>query len=74
MTPEQLKIVLRDENIPLYVGKEVPNYGGQSKIMDDNPCGAGYNSLCITPEGNVIPCCAFHTLFGNIKNSPFLTY
>lgn len=67
MTPEQLKIVLRDENIPLYVGKEVPNYGGQSKIMDDNPCGAGYNSLCITPEGNVIPCCAFHTLFGNIK-------
>ena len=67
MTPEQLEIVLRDDNVPLYVGKEAPNYGGQNKLMDTNPCGAGENSLCITPEGNVIPCCAFHTLFGNVK-------
>ena len=67
MTPEQLEIVLRDDNITLYVGKEAPNYGGQSKPMDDNPCGAGNNSFCITPEGNLIPCCAFHTLFGNLK-------
>lgn len=66
MTPEQLEIVLRDDNIPLYVGKEAPNYGGQAKPKDDNPCGAGYNSFCITPEGNVIPCCAFHTVFGNV--------
>lgn len=66
MTPEQLEIVLRDDNITLYVGKEAPNYGGQSKPMDDNPCGAGDNSFCITPEGNLIPCCAFHTLFGNL--------
>jgi len=67
MTKEQLEIVLRDDNIPLYVGKEAPNYGGQPKIMHQSPCGAGKNSLCITPEGNVIPCCAFHTLLGNIK-------
>jgi len=67
MTPEQLEIVLRDDNITLYVGKEVPDYGGQPKPMDDNPCGAGDNSFCITPEGNLIPCCAFHTLFGNLK-------
>ena len=67
MTPEQLEIVLRDDNVPLYVGKEAPNYGGQKKSMDRNPCGAGDNSFCITPEGNLIPCCAFHTLFGNIK-------
>lgn len=70
MTPEQLEIVLRDDNVPLYVGKEAPNYGGQSKLMDTNPCGAGYNSFCITPEGNAIPCCAFHTLFGNVKKQP----
>ena len=68
MTKEQLEIVLRDDNIPLYVGKEAPNYGGQSKLMDQNPCGAGINSLCISPEGNVIPCCAFHTLFGSLKD------
>lgn len=67
MTKEQLEIVLRDDNISLYVGKEAPNYGGQSKPMDENPCGAGDNSFCITPEGNLIPCCAFHTLFGNLK-------
>ena len=68
MTKEQLEIVLRDDNIPLYVGKEAPNYGGQLKQMDKNPCGAGNNSLCISPEGNVIPCCAFHTLFGSLKD------
>lgn len=67
MTKDLLEIVLRDDNIPLYVGKEAPNYGGQKKPMDQNPCGAGENSFCITPEGNVIPCCAFHTLFGNLK-------
>ncbi len=67
LTPEQLEIVLRDDNIPLYVGKEAPNYGGQKKKKNTNPCGAGDNSLCITPEGNVIPCCAFHTVFGNVK-------
>jgi len=71
MTPEQLEIVLRDDNIPLYVGKEAPNYGGQKRLMTQNPCGAGENSLCITPEGNVIPCCAFHTLFGNLKEQSF---
>ena len=71
MTKEQLEIVLRDENVPLYVGKEAPNYGGQTKLMDQNPCGAGDNSFCITPEGNLIPCCAFHTLFGNLKYNSF---
>ncbi len=68
MTKEQLEVVLRDDNVPLYVGKEAPNYGGQTKQIDKNPCGAGDNSLCITPEGNIIPCCAFHTLFGNLKD------
>lgn len=71
LTKEQLEIVLRDDNIPLYVGKEAPNYGGQTKLMDQNPCGAGDNSFCITPEGNVIPCCSFHTLFGNLKADTF---
>ena len=69
LTEEQLEIVLRDDNVPLYVGKEAPNYGGQPKLMKENPCGAGYNSLCVTPEGNVIPCCAFHALFGNVKEN-----
>lgn len=72
MTKEQFEVVLRDDNISLYVGKEAPNYGGQPKLMNQNPCGAGDNALCITPEGNVIPCCAFHALFGNVKENSIL--
>ena len=68
MTKEQLEIVLRDDSISLYVGKEAPNYGGQPKEMNQSPCGAGINSLCITPEGNIISCCSFHNIFGNIKS------
>lgn len=66
LTPEQLEIVLRDDNIPLYVGKEAPNFGGQARDMDSNACGAGSGNFCITPEGNVQPCCAFPTSFGNV--------
>lgn len=68
LTPELLDIVLQDDNTPMYVGKEAPNFGGQPKIMTENACGAGYNSFCITPDGNLIPCCAFHLNFGNLIN------
>ena len=68
LTSEMLEVVLRDDNVPLYVGKEAPNFGGQPKLMDNNACGAGKNSFCITPEGNLQPCAAFPCSFGNIKN------
>ena len=67
LTPELLEIVLRDKDIPLYVGKEAANYGGQPKKMDKNACGAGYNSFCISPEGYLMPCCAYHTVFGDLR-------
>lgn len=67
LPPEIMEIVLRDDNIPLYVGKEAPNYGGQPRLIENNACGAGQNSFCITPEGNLIPCCAFHASFGNLR-------
>lgn len=69
LTPEQYEKVLRDDNIPLYVGPEAPNYGGQKKRMDFKGCGAGDNSFCIRPDGALIPCCAFHLIFGNLKES-----
>lgn len=67
LTPDLLEIVLRDDDIPLYVGKEAPNFGGQPKSMENNACGAGYNSYCISPEGYLMPCCAFHTIFGDLQ-------
>ena len=30
-------------------------------------CNAGIHTLCITPEGNIQPCCAFPLKIGNIK-------
>ena len=66
LTPEMLDIVLQDDNTPMYVGKEAPNYGGQPKLMNENACGAGYNSFCITPDGDMIPCCSLHLSFGNL--------
>lgn len=68
LSPEILEIVLRDKNIALYVGNERENYGGVTKNLNYNACGAGYNSFCITPEGNFIGCCAFHEMYGNIKS------
>ncbi len=67
LSKEQMEKVLRNDNVPLYVGKEAPNYGGQEKEIGRPMCGAAFNSFCITPEGNLIPCCAFHLVFGNLK-------
>ena len=69
LTEEQLQVVLRDNNISLYVGPEAPNFGGQPRQMDGVACGAGETSFCITPEGNLQPCCSFPLSFGNLKNN-----
>ena len=67
LSQSQMEKVLRNDNVPLYVGKEAPNYGGQEKELGRPMCGAAFNSFCITPEGNLIPCCAFHLVFGNLN-------
>ena len=67
LKPEELDLVLRDSNIPLYVGEEAPNYGGNARKLTNNACGAGENTFCVTPDGSLIPCCAFHLPFGYLK-------
>ena len=67
LTEEQLQVVLRDDNLPYYVGPEAPSFGGQHRPMDVNGCGAGQTTFCITPDGNFQPCCAFPLPFGNLK-------
>jgi radical SAM protein with 4Fe4S-binding SPASM domain len=61
-----MELVLRDNNIPYYVGKEKTNYGSK-KITKSPVC----ESFCITPEGNVQACCAFPSSLGNLKNETF---
>lgn len=67
LNPELLEIVLRDPYTAMYVGNEVTLWGGMDINMDENTCRAGYNTFCITPNGDLIPCCAFHLHFGNLK-------
>lgn len=69
---ELLEIILRDPNIPLYVGKEAPNYGSQERDKSQAFCGAGTVLMNITPEGDVTPCNSFPTQFGNLKEKSFL--
>lgn len=73
LTEEQLQVVLRDDNLPYYVGPEAPNFGGQPREINANGCGAGYNAYCLTPDGNLQPCCAFPMSFGNLKEQSIKT-
>ena len=66
LRPEEMKVVLRDNNIPLYVGPEAPNYGSVERDPSQCVCGAGDGSLCLTPDGTLIPCCSYHLDFGNV--------
>jgi radical SAM protein with 4Fe4S-binding SPASM domain len=68
---ELLEIILRDPNIPLYVGKEAPNYGSQERDKSQAFCGAGTVMMNVTPEGDITPCNSFPTQFGNLKNQSF---
>lgn len=67
LTKEEYELVFRDDNVPQYVGKEAPNYGGQPKDKNCNGCGAGQSTLCLSPDGEVYPCCSFHMSFGNLR-------
>jgi radical SAM protein with 4Fe4S-binding SPASM domain len=69
---ELLEIILRDPNIPLYVGKEAPNFGRQERDNKQTFCGAGTVLMNITPEGDVTPCNSFPTKFGSLKENSFL--
>tara|TARA_Y100000991_G_scaffold88827_1_gene66889 strand:+ start:1203 stop:2789 length:1587 start_codon:yes stop_codon:yes gene_type:complete len=66
-----LEIILRDPDIPLYVGKEAPDFGRQVKNKEEAFCGAGTVMMNITPEGDVTPCNSFPTQFGNLKTESF---
>lgn len=67
LTEEQLKVVLRDNNLALYVGKEAPNYGGVKRNMSSCSCGAGGTGFCMAPNGDLRACVAFTQVYGNLN-------
>ena len=66
LTEEQLEVVLCDLETPMYVGKEVDNFGAVKRNLEQNGCSAGLDTFNITPDGKLIPCCAFHLELGNL--------
>ena len=70
LTHEMMEIVLRDKDLPYYIGKGLDEENIQSPTDPKGKmCNAGFTSICFTPEGNIQPCCAFPMLLGNIKHS-----
>lgn len=67
LTEEQLQVVLRDNNLALYVGKEAPNYGGQKRDLSLCSCGAGGTGFCMSPNGDLRACPTFTQAYGNLN-------
>lgn len=68
LTEKEFNVVLRDKDVPLYVGPESKYFNGAERKFTDKACGAGQNTICLTPDGDIIPCCTFHYAFGNVRN------
>lgn len=67
LTEDQLQVVLRDNNLALYVGKEAPNFGGQKRDLSLSSCGAGSTGFCMSPNGDLRACPAFTQIYGNLQ-------
>ncbi len=64
---EEMMIVLRDKDIPQYVGPEVKDYGAKTMPANRNTCAAGESGFCITPDGYLTLCVSFQSKIGNLK-------
>lgn len=71
LTEVQLQVVLRDNNLALYVGKEAPNYGGMKRDLSLCSCGAGGTGFCLSPNGDLRGCVAFTQIYGNLQKHSF---
>lgn len=67
LTPEEMKIVLRDKANPLYTGLELADNGARTFDKNKNVCGAGYSGFCLTPDGRLTLCVSFQSEIGNLR-------
>lgn len=67
---EELEVVLRDRDLPYYISNS------EVAVLEAKPdelmCSAGFSTFCITPEGNIQPCCAFPMKVGNVRDASFM--
>ena len=68
LTDEQYEELFKDSNIYPYITSDSLNRLTK-RDYSKNACAAGVKSCTLTPEGNLIPCPAFHLVLGNIRNS-----
>ena len=66
LSKEEFEVLLRDKSIPLYVGLELPNEGKNIKDAKSSPCGGGWGTYTITPNGDVVICTNLHLVLGNV--------
>lgn len=64
---DEMQVVLRDPDIPQYVGPELRNYGAKILPQDRNACAAGGAGFCLTPDGTLTLCVSFPLAIGNLK-------
>ena len=68
LTQEEMEIVLMDDYIAQTLNlHELMTSDEIFANLGDKICGAGHDSFCITPEGNLQPCCAFPLVLGSLK-------
>lgn len=63
----QYKEILKDERIPLYVGKSGTMKTIVARNSSSNLCKAGIHTFNVTPEGFLVPCCRLHIRVGDLK-------
>lgn len=68
LSRNELRIVLRDRDVALYVGSDLNNYGARKLPKDDNVCGAGYSGFCLMPDGTLTLCVSFPSKLGDLRN------
>ncbi len=67
--PEILLSLIANKNLPLYSGMEKLSRQKEIKRpLDGSLCGAGSNSLCVSPTGDVNACATLIDPLGNLKH------
>ena len=63
------KVLLQDPRAIMYVGLDNIHPSKIDQASRKQVCKAGIRSFCVSPTGELLPCCALHLVLGNLKES-----